>query len=54
MIFSLTGFLGFYTLLLVCEMGLMVKFARKGPSSLHTGKYHWEQAANGALPSAPL
>ena len=49
MYFSLAGFLGFYTLLLVCEMGLMIKFARKGPSSLHTGKYHWEQAANNAL-----
>lgn len=42
--FSLAGFVGFYTLLLVVEMGLMVKFARLGPSSLHTGKYHWEQA----------
>nr|WP_315397924.1 cytochrome ubiquinol oxidase subunit I [uncultured Duganella sp.] len=42
--FSLAGFIGFYTLLLVVEMTLMVKFARQGPSSLHTGKYHWEQA----------
>ncbi|MES2015930.1 MAG: cytochrome ubiquinol oxidase subunit I [Pseudomonadota bacterium] len=41
--FSLTGFLGFYTLLLVIEMGLMIKYTRLGPSSLHTGKYHWEQ-----------
>lgn len=41
--FSLAGFIGFYTLLLVVEMTLMVKFARQGPSSLHTGKYHWEK-----------
>ena len=40
--FSLAGFLGFYTVLFVIEMALMVKFARQGPSSLHTGKYHWE------------
>ncbi|MFS2007628.1 cytochrome ubiquinol oxidase subunit I [Duganella sp. CT11-25] len=42
--FSLAGFIGFYTLLLVIEMTLMIKFARQGPSSLHTGKYHWEKA----------
>ncbi len=41
--FSLAGFVGFYTLLLVIEMGLMIKYTRKGPSSLHTGKYHWEK-----------
>jgi cytochrome d ubiquinol oxidase subunit I len=40
--FSLAGFLGFYTLLLVVEMGLMVKYARLGPASLHTGRYHGE------------
>ena len=40
--FSLAGFLTFYTLLLVIEMGLMIKFTRRGPSSLHTGRYHWE------------
>lgn len=43
--FSLAGFLGFYTFLLVIEMTLMIKFARQGPSSLHTGKYHWERTA---------
>ena len=42
--FSRAGFLGFYTLLLVIEMGLMIKYTRQGPSSLHKGKYHWEQA----------
>lgn len=42
--FSLAGFMGFYTLLLVIEMFLMFKYARLGPSSLHTGKYHFESA----------
>ncbi len=46
--FSLAGFVAFYTILLVIELGLMVKYVRQGPSSLHTGNYHWEQAA--ALP----
>ena len=37
------AFVGFYTLLAIIEMYLMTKFARKGPSSLHTGRYHDEQ-----------
>ncbi len=41
---SLAGFIGFYTLLLVVELYLMFKFARLGPSSLGSGKYHFEQA----------
>jgi len=24
----------------------MIRFARLGPSSLHTGRYHWEQDSN--------
>ena len=40
---SLAGFIGFYTLLLIAEMYLMIRFARLGPSSLHTGRYHFEQ-----------
>jgi cytochrome d ubiquinol oxidase subunit I len=36
---SLAGFIGFYTVLLVVEMFLMVKFARLGPGSLGTGRY---------------
>ncbi|MFC3109674.1 cytochrome ubiquinol oxidase subunit I [Undibacterium arcticum] len=40
--FSLAGFMGFYTLLFVIEMMLMFKYARQGPASLHTGKYHGE------------
>ncbi|MGQ9367604.1 cytochrome ubiquinol oxidase subunit I [Azospirillum sp. A39] len=42
LIFSLTGFVGFYTFLLVIELYLMVRFARKGPASLGTGRYHGE------------
>jgi len=42
---SLAGFIGFYTLLLVVELYLMFKFARLGPSSLGTGKYHYERTA---------
>ena len=32
-----------YTVLIIIEMFLMVRFARKGPSCLHTGRYHFEQ-----------
>jgi len=42
--FSLAGFVGFYTLLLIVELYLMFRFARLGPSSLHSGRYHFEQA----------
>jgi cytochrome d ubiquinol oxidase subunit I len=41
--FSLAGFIGFYTLLLVIELYLMFKYARLGPSSLHTGRYFFEK-----------
>ena len=51
LIFSLAGFMAFYTFLLIIEVWLMVKFARLGPSSLHTGRYHHEQSA--ASPLAP-
>jgi cytochrome d ubiquinol oxidase subunit I len=43
LIFSMAGFIGFYTFLLAIEMWLMFHFARKGPSSLHTGRYHFER-----------
>jgi cytochrome bd ubiquinol oxidase subunit I len=36
---SLAGFITFYTVLLVVEVYLMVKFARMGPGSLGTGRY---------------
>lgn len=32
-----------YTVLIIIEMFLMIRFARKGPSCLHTGRYHFEQ-----------
>jgi len=37
---SLAGFIGFYTVLLFVEMFLMTKYARLGPASLDSGKYH--------------
>ena len=40
---SLSGFVLFYTLLFIVEITLMFKYARLGPSSLHTGRYHGEQ-----------
>ena len=42
---SLAGFVVFYTGLLAIEMYLMVKFARKGPASLGTGRYEAEKFA---------
>ena len=42
LIISLSGFILFYTVLFIIEMYLMFKFARLGPSSLHTGRYHHE------------
>ena len=36
---SLAGFVGFYTLLLVVELYLMIRFAKQGPGSLGTGRY---------------
>ncbi len=41
---SLTAFALFYGSLFVAEMYLMIKYARLGPSSLHTGRYHFETA----------
>ncbi|HCH01999.1 MAG TPA: cytochrome bd-I ubiquinol oxidase subunit CydA [Vibrio sp.] len=40
---SIFAIIAFYTCLLIAEVYLMVKFARKGPSSLKTGRYHFEQ-----------
>jgi cytochrome d ubiquinol oxidase subunit I len=42
--FSLAGFVGFYTLLLVIEVCLMLKYIRLGPASLGTGRYRGEAA----------
>ncbi|AIJ07147.1 MULTISPECIES: cytochrome ubiquinol oxidase subunit I [Edwardsiella] len=41
--FSIILICGLYTLFLVAELYLMFKFARLGPSSLKTGRYHFEQ-----------
>ena len=36
---SIAGFVGFYTVLLIVELYLMVRFAKQGPGSLGTGRY---------------
>ena len=41
---SLAGFIAFYTVLLVIEMFLMIRYARLGPASLGTGRYDGERA----------
>jgi cytochrome d ubiquinol oxidase subunit I len=43
---SLIALIALYTALLVAEMYLMIKFVRMGPSSLHTGRYHFENATS--------
>ncbi|WP_455202389.1 cytochrome ubiquinol oxidase subunit I, partial [Kaarinaea lacus] len=54
LIFSLSGFIGFYTLLLIAELYLMFKYSRLGPSSLHTGRYDLERTvATGGSEPAP-
>ncbi|MGR9107506.1 MAG: cytochrome ubiquinol oxidase subunit I [Gammaproteobacteria bacterium] len=45
---SLGAFIGFYTLLFVLEVFLMLKYARLGPSSLHTGRYYFEKIGGAA------
>jgi len=42
-LFSLVAFCIVYSILFAIEMWLMIKFARMGPSALHTGRYHFEQ-----------
>lgn len=42
-LFSMALICGLYTLFLIAEMYLMFKYARLGPSSLRTGRYHFEQ-----------
>jgi cytochrome bd ubiquinol oxidase subunit I len=43
LVISLTAFAVFYAVLLAIGLYLMFKFARLGPSSLHTGRYYHEQ-----------
>ncbi len=40
---SLVLFVIFYAFLISIEMFLMFKYARLGPSAIHTGKYHFEK-----------
>ncbi len=51
LIVSMSVYLLFYSGLLAIEMYLMVKFAKLGPSSLHTGRYYHER--NGHAHAAP-
>lgn len=41
--FSLAGFFILYTALLIVELYLMIKYAKNGPSTLGTNKYHFEK-----------
>ena len=45
---SLIFFVAFYTFLLIVEVFLMLKFARLGPSALHTGRYFFEKNGGGS------
>jgi len=49
---SLAGFVGFYTLLAIVEVYLMVRFVRQGPGSLGTGRYDNEPRAAGGTGAA--
>ena len=42
---SIACLVALYSGLLIAEVYLMQKFIRRGPSSLHTGRYHFEQEA---------
>ncbi|MEF9943090.1 MAG: cytochrome ubiquinol oxidase subunit I [Burkholderiaceae bacterium] len=42
---SIGGFVLFYTGLLIVEVFLMLRFAKMGPSTLGTGRYHFEKLA---------
>ncbi len=50
-VFSLSGFVIFYTALLVVEMYLMIKYARRGPSILGTGRYFHERSGEAGGPA---
>ncbi|ARU93417.1 cytochrome ubiquinol oxidase subunit I [Tatumella citrea] len=51
LLFSMGLICGLYTLFLVAEMYLMFKFARLGPSSLKTGRYHHEKLSATTQPA---
>lgn len=44
-IWSLTGFVVFYTALFIVEIYLMQKYVRLGPASLGTGRYYGEKTS---------
>ena len=46
---SLAGYIGLYTVFLVIEVFLMLKFIKLGPSSLHKGRYHFEIATGATV-----
>ncbi|MCX7085567.1 MAG: cytochrome ubiquinol oxidase subunit I [Methylococcales bacterium] len=46
---SLASYISLYTIFLVIEMFLMLKFIKQGPSSLHKGRYHFEIAKGASL-----
>jgi len=46
---SLAGYISLYTVFLIIEMFLMIKFIKLGPSSLHKGRYHFEIATGAPL-----
>ncbi len=48
---SIGGFVVFYTALFIIEIMLMFKYARLGPSALHTGRYFHEQGSGVAAGS---
>jgi cytochrome d ubiquinol oxidase subunit I len=52
LVFSLAGFVGFYTLLLTADLYLLIKYARLGPSRSHTGEPPAPVSVGGA-PFAP-
>jgi cytochrome d ubiquinol oxidase subunit I len=51
LLFSMILICGLYTLFMVAELFLMFKFARLGPSSLKTGRYHFEQSTVASQPA---
>jgi len=46
-ILSLSGYVFFYTIFLIIEMFLMLKYIKLGPSSLHRRRYHFEMDQRG-------
>ncbi|MFM2476762.1 cytochrome ubiquinol oxidase subunit I [Celerinatantimonas sp. MCCC 1A17872] len=45
---TMIGMIVLYTIFLIAEMYLMIRFSKQGPSSLHTGRYALEQEVKSA------